>query len=176
MINFSNTRISSNYSESVCTVWWRPGGGQHVKWRTSAEIQPKRAAPRTATACTLSVGHAGPHMVGTSAAPSDLQFLGEEERYPHQCLLPPSAWHTQSTLDVCSHPYPAAIILGILCEKFIPDSALSSLTPIVSSKAAFKHVVELQISGITPRLLVPSFCAQLFARKVPRSSLGLSYI
>lgn len=103
-------------------------------------------------------------------------FRCEEQRYPDQCLLPSPAWHIQRTLDVCSHPHPKATTPGTLCKKFIPDSALSSLTPTVSRKAAFKHVLELQISGRTPGLLVPSACAQLFARKVPQSALGLSNI
>lgn len=56
-----------------------------MKRMTSAEIQPKRAAPRTARTCSLPVGHAGLDMVGTSAAPNSFQFLGEGERYPDQC-------------------------------------------------------------------------------------------
>lgn len=75
-----------------------------------------------------------------------------------------------------SRPHPAVTAPGTLCEKFIADLALSSLTPTVSRKAAFKRVLELQVSQRTSGLLVPSLCAQLFARKVPQSSLGLSYI
>lgn len=45
----------------------------------SAEIQPKRAAPRTARACWQPVGHEGLDMVGISAAPNGIQFLGETD-------------------------------------------------------------------------------------------------
>lgn len=77
---------------------------------------------------------------------------------------------------MCNCPHPAVTTPGTLCEEFIPDSALSSLTPTVSRKAAFKHVLELQISGRAPGLLFPSVYAQLFARKVPLGSQGLSYV
>lgn len=44
-----------------------------------AEIQPTKAAPDTDRACLLSAGHAGLHMSGISAAPNDLQLLGEAD-------------------------------------------------------------------------------------------------
>lgn len=59
------------------------------------EMQPKRAAPRTARACSLSVGHAGLHMVGTSAAPNSLQMWRAE--VPRSVLAAiPSLAHSEN--------------------------------------------------------------------------------
>jgi len=79
LINYSNTGISRNYSDSVGTVCCRAGGAWRARGGARAEIQPARAAPGTARARSLSVGHAGPRMSGTSAAPNGLRLLGEAD-------------------------------------------------------------------------------------------------
>lgn len=63
--------------ESVSTVCCRARGAQQARCGAHAEIHPTRAAPGTARARLLSVGHAGPRMSGTSAAPNGFQLLGE---------------------------------------------------------------------------------------------------
>lgn len=78
-INYSNTGISCNYSDSVGTVCRRARGAWWARCGACAEMQPTRAAPDTARACSLSVGHAGLHTSGTSAAPNGLQLLGEAD-------------------------------------------------------------------------------------------------
>lgn len=100
----------------------------------------------------------------------------EEERYPDQRSLPSPVWSVQSSVNAASRSHPAVTAPGLVCEKFTADPAPSSPAPSMGRKATFKHVLELQISVRTPGPLVPSLCAQLLARKVPQSSLGLCCI
>lgn len=70
-------QILESFTTTIVTVCCRAGGAQQARHSACAEIQPTRAAPGTARAYLVSVGHPGPHTSSTSAAPNGLQLLGE---------------------------------------------------------------------------------------------------